>query len=61
MAEWWVLGNACLNQKAVVLTMEPFTALKKAERQAFAAAAERYAEFIGRPVVVSGWQLAVGG
>ncbi|MGA8482725.1 MAG: winged helix DNA-binding domain-containing protein [Chthoniobacterales bacterium] len=50
-----------LNQKAVVLTMQPFTVLKKAERQAFAAAAERYAEFIGRPVVVSGWQLAVGG
>jgi hypothetical protein len=43
-----------LNQRAVVLTMEPFTALKKAERQAFAAAAERYGEFIGRPVIVSG-------
>jgi Winged helix DNA-binding domain len=43
-----------LNQKAVVLTMKPFTALKKAERHAFAAAAERYGEFIGRPVIVSG-------
>jgi len=43
-----------LNQRAVVLTMEPFTSLKKAERQAFAAAAERYGEFIGRPVIVSG-------
>jgi Winged helix DNA-binding domain len=46
------------NQKAVVLTMEPFTALKKGERQAFAAPAERYGEFIGRPVIVSGQRLA---
>jgi len=42
-----------LNQKAIVLTMEPFTALKKAERQAFAVAAERYGKFIGQPVIVS--------
>src|SRR5258708_35279180 len=40
-----------LNEEAVVLTMEPFTALKKPERQAFPAAAERDGEFIGRPVI----------
>jgi hypothetical protein len=39
-----------LGKKAVVLTMEPFTPLRKAEKQAFAVAAERYGEFIGRPI-----------
>jgi hypothetical protein len=43
-----------LGKKAVVLTMEPFASLKKIAKQAFTAAAERYGEFIGRPVVVRG-------
>jgi hypothetical protein len=34
--------------------MEPFASLKKIAKQAFTAAAERYGEFIGRPVVVRG-------
>ena len=54
MAEVVGTWKRVLNQKAVVLTMEPFTALKKAERQAFAAAAERYGKFIGQPAIVSG-------
>jgi hypothetical protein len=43
-----------LSKKTVVLTMEPFVSLKKLAKQAFAAAAERYGEFIGQPVVVRG-------
>jgi Winged helix DNA-binding domain len=43
-----------LSKKTVVLTMEPFVSFKKLAKQAFAAAAERYGEFIGKPVVVRG-------
>jgi hypothetical protein len=43
-----------LSKKTVVLTMEPFVSLQKLAKQAFAAAAERYGEFIGQPVVVRG-------
>ncbi|HEY1947801.1 MAG TPA: winged helix DNA-binding domain-containing protein [Bryobacteraceae bacterium] len=39
-----------LNKNAVVITANPFKPLKKTEQNAFAAAAERYARFIGLPL-----------
>src|SRR5260221_11219490 len=39
-----------LNQKAIVLTMEPFSGLKKQERQRFAARGERGGKFLDQPV-----------
>jgi Winged helix DNA-binding domain len=39
-----------LQKKRVHMVMEPFSSLNKAAKQAFAAAAERYGEFIGQPV-----------
>jgi hypothetical protein len=42
-----------LSKKAVVLTMEPFVSLKKLEKEAFVAAAERYGKFIGLPVTIT--------
>jgi hypothetical protein len=39
-----------LSKKATAVTMQPFNLLKKAEKQAFEVAAERYGEFIGLPV-----------
>ncbi|HEX7181529.1 MAG TPA: winged helix DNA-binding domain-containing protein [Thermoanaerobaculia bacterium] len=40
-------------KKSVVITLSPFAPLKKKERQAVAAAAERYGAFLGMPVVLS--------
>lgn len=37
---------------AVVITLSPFTPLKKKERQAVAGAAERYGAFLGRPIIL---------
>src|SRR5258708_29504807 len=41
-----------LNQKAIVLTMQPFTTLKNADRQACAVSAERYSTFVVHPGIV---------
>lgn len=38
---------------SVVITLEPFTSLTKKERQAIAAAAERYGAFLGLPAALS--------
>jgi Winged helix DNA-binding domain len=40
-----------LSKKVASVTMQPFTPLRKAEKQAFVVAAERYGEFIGRPII----------
>lgn len=40
-------------KKSVVITLSPFAPLKKRERQAVAAAAERYGAFLGMPVVLT--------
>ncbi|HKH46239.1 MAG TPA: winged helix DNA-binding domain-containing protein [Thermoanaerobaculia bacterium] len=39
---------------AVVISLSPFSPLKKKERQAVAAAAERYGVFLGMPMVLDG-------
>jgi hypothetical protein len=39
---------------AVIITLSPFSLLKKKERQAIAAAAERYGAFLGMPAVLEG-------
>jgi hypothetical protein len=41
-----------LGKRMIVLTLRPFIFLKRAEKQAFAAAAERYSQFIGAPATV---------
>jgi hypothetical protein len=42
-----------LRKDAVVVTLAPFTRLKRAEREAIEAATERYAAFLGLPAAVS--------
>jgi hypothetical protein len=39
-----------LTKKAVIIAMQPFASLNKVAKQAFAAAAHRYGQFIGRSV-----------
>lgn len=39
--------------KTATVTMQPFAPLKKAEKSAFTVAADRYGEFIGRPITVN--------
>jgi hypothetical protein len=42
-----------IKKNAVLVTLHPFTTLGDAERDAVAAAAERYGRFLGMPVSVS--------
>lgn len=42
-----------LRKESVVITLSPFAPLQKKERQAVAAAAERYGAFLGMPAVLS--------
>jgi len=42
-----------LNKKTVVIAVSGFNPLKKAEKQAVAAAADRYGQFLGLPVAVN--------
>jgi hypothetical protein len=42
-----------LSKKAAAVTMQPFIPFRKAEKQAFVVAAERYGEFIRRPIIAS--------
>jgi hypothetical protein len=41
-----------LKKNEVVITASPFSSLTKAEKNAFAAAAERYGQFVGLPVTM---------
>jgi hypothetical protein len=41
-----------LIRKAAAVTMQPFGPLKKAEKRAFAPAADRYGEFMGKPIMI---------
>jgi hypothetical protein len=41
-----------LIRKAAAVTMQPFGPLKKAEKRAFALAADRYGEFMGKPIMI---------
>ncbi len=38
-----------LKKKSIIVTVSPFTALKKTEKEALAQAVERYGNFIGMP------------
>jgi DNA glycosylase AlkZ-like len=42
-----------LTKEAVVITINPFTRLTKAEQRAVAATAQRYGEFLGKPAVIA--------
>jgi hypothetical protein len=39
-----------LIKKRIQMTMEPFSSLNKAAKQAFSLAAERYGKFVGMPI-----------
>lgn len=47
------LWKRAIKKESVVITLSPFAPLKKKERQAAAAAAERYGAFLGMPVVLA--------